>query len=100
MNCVVFGGGGFIGSHLSEALLNQNNKVTVFEKPGAPYLDLLKKKGAAIVLGNFLEPSDVKNVLIGAETIYHFISTTVPKSSNDNPVFDTETNLIGTIHDS
>lgn len=98
MNCVVFGGGGFIGSHLSEALLNQNNKVTVFEKPGAPYLDLLKKKGAAIVLGNFLEPSDVKNALIGAETIYHLISTTVPKSSNDNPVFDVETNLIGTIN--
>lgn len=98
MNCVVVGGGGFIGSHLTEALLSQQDDVIVFDRPGAPYLDLLLQRGAKILLGNFLEPSDLQKALAGAETVFHLVSTTVPKSSNDDPVFDIESNLIGTIN--
>lgn len=50
MNCVIVGGGGFIGSHLCEALLNQENHVTVFDRPGAQNLDLLLKKAPGLFL--------------------------------------------------
>lgn len=98
MNCVVVGGGGFIGSHLTEALLNQGDNVTVFDRLGAPYLELLSQKGATIALGNFLEPSDLQKTFAGAEVVFHLVSTTVPKSSNDDPIFDIESNLVGTIN--
>jgi UDP-glucose 4-epimerase len=98
MNCVVMGGGGFIGSHLTEALLLRHDRVTVFDKPGAPYLEILLNKGANIILGDFLDPTAVQKALISAETVFHLISTTVPKSSIDNPIFDIETNLIGSIN--
>ena len=97
MNCVVMGGGGFIGSHLTESLLLRYGKVTVFDKPGAPHLDLLSRKGANIILGDFLESTHVQKALISADTVFHLISTTVPKSSTDDPVFDIETNLVGTV---
>jgi len=58
MNCVIVGGGGFIGSHLAEALLELQNNVTIFDRPGAVYLEMLSQKGAVVTLGNFLDPTD------------------------------------------
>jgi UDP-glucose 4-epimerase len=98
MNCVVIGGGGFIGSHLSESLLNQQNEVVVFDRPNAKYLNELAKQGASVITGNFLVKDIVKKALQSAEIVYHLVSTTVPKTSNENPVYDIETNLIGTIN--
>ena len=97
MNCIVLGGGGFIGSHLSEALLDRMDRVTVFDRANAPYLDLLSRKGAVIVTGNFLDIEDWHHLLNGVDLVYHLISTTVPKSSNDDPVFDVESNLVTTL---
>ncbi len=92
------GGGGFIGSHLTEALLNQQNNVTIFDRQDAPYLGLLEHKGAKIVFGDFSDPTAVEKSLTGVHAVFHLISTTVPKSSIDDPIFDIETNLIWTIN--
>lgn len=97
MNCVIVGGGGFIGSHLADALLVKNNKVTIFDRPGAAYLELLSQKGAVVKLGSFCEAADLKHVLSDAEIVFHLASSTVPKTSIDDPVFDIESNLVGTI---
>ena len=97
MNCVVLGGGGFIGSHLAEELLRVYGNVTVFDKPEAPNLDLLLQRGANIVTGDFLETAHISKALVGATTIFHLISTTVPKSSVEDPIYDVESNLIGSL---
>ena len=98
MNCVVFGGGGFIGSHLSEELLHQRHKVSIFDQDMAPNLDLLAKEGANIIIGNLLSEHEIRNAIRGVDILFHLISSTVPKSSNDDPIFDIETNLVGTIN--
>lgn len=98
MNCVVIGGGGFIGSHLAEALVNNQNEVTAFDRPGASYLNELSKKGVKIAAGNFFVAEDLQRAFKNADIIFHLISTTVPKTSNENVVFDVESNLIGTLN--
>ncbi len=98
MNCIVIGGGGFIGSYVTEGLLRQGNAVVVFDRPGAPYLKLLAEQGATITLGNFFESSDLLNALTGMDVAFHFVSTTVPKTSNVDPAFDVQSNLVGTIN--
>ena len=97
MKYVVIGGAGFLGSHLIELLLKDGNDTTVFDRPGALYLNELSKKGANIILGNYLDPTDLHKVLSDVETVFHLVSTTVPKSSNEDPIFDIETNLVGTL---
>jgi UDP-glucose 4-epimerase len=97
MKNVVIGGGGFIGSHLTELLLKNGQSTIVFDKPGALYLESLSNKGAKIALGDYLNASDLYKVLKDAEIVFHLVSTTVPKSSSEDHIFDIETNLIGTV---
>ena len=97
MKCSVLGGGGFIGSHLVEELLNLGHKVTVLDRPQARYLSKVKQAGAEIIKGDFLNVYDLKSSIIGAEIIFHLVSTTVPQTAANDPLFDAETNLLGTI---
>jgi UDP-glucose 4-epimerase len=97
MKIFVLGGGGFLGSHICEALLNNQHEVTVFDQPQARFLQLCRLKGAKIVTGNFLNTDDLGSALADCDVLYHLVSTTVPQSSNDNPQKDIESNLIGTV---
>lgn len=97
MKCVIFGGGGFIGSHLVDALLDSGQTVRVFDRQDARYLERSNLRGASIVTGNFLDPNDVSEAISGCDVVYHLVSTTVPQISNDNPVYDVDSNVLGTL---
>jgi UDP-glucose 4-epimerase len=97
MKCVVIGGGGFIGSHLCEALLANGHEVRVFDRPEARFLVEVERAGASIYAGNFLNQVDIWNVLPNSDVVYHLVSATVPQTSNDNPILDVEANILGTL---
>lgn len=99
MRCLVLGGGGFLGPHLSQALLGQGHTVRIFERPNLRRdVALSKNPNIEFIEGDFVNEQDVTNAVPGCDVIFHLISTTVPKSSNDNPVYDIESNVIGTLH--
>ena len=91
------GGGGFVGSHLSEGLLAAGHKVNVFDQPRAYHLEYLQEKGATIYIGDFLTSENVSQAMLDCDVVFHLISTTVPKTSNDDPLYDIETNILGTL---
>jgi UDP-glucose 4-epimerase len=97
MRCVVVGGGGFIGSHLCEALLAEGHEVTVFDRAEAPNLDRLRQKGAILSIGDFFNHDDLQRSLENQDVVFHLLSTTVPQTSNDDPAYDVEANVIGTL---
>ena len=97
MKCVVLGGGGFIGSHLNEALLASGHEVTIFDRPAAPYLEYARERGAIIITGDFFNPEDTRRAIAGCDVVYHLVSGTVPQTSNDNPRYDVEANVLGTL---
>lgn len=99
MKCLVLGGGGFMGSHLSKALLEQGHAVRIFERPNLRPVQVLPDgKDLEWVEGDFLNEEDMIRAVAGCPIIFHLISTTLPKSSNDNPVYDVESNLVGTLY--
>ena len=63
MNYVVVGGGGFIGSNLSEALLYNQNQVVVVDHPNALFLKKLYNLGASIITGDFCDEETLKKAL-------------------------------------
>jgi UDP-glucose 4-epimerase len=96
--CLVLGGCGFIGSHLVDKLLERSYEVTLFDKTNvntkniAQHLNKVK-----LVHGDFANPEDLKKAIQNIDIIFHFIGTTLPQSSTQNPVYDLESNVIATI---
>lgn len=97
--CLVLGGRGFIGSHVTDALLRQGMVVRCFDRSG-PSPAVRPASGGSIefVQGDFTNPVDVERAVDGCTTCIHLVSTTLPKSSNLAPAYDVESNLVGTIH--
>jgi UDP-glucose 4-epimerase len=98
--CLVLGGNGFIGGHLVDSLVASGHHVRIFGRPGAMndcnFSEEIRNS-VEFYEGDFSRGAEVKSAIDGVDCIFHLVSTTSPKSSNDDPVFDVETNLIGTI---
>jgi UDP-glucose 4-epimerase len=96
--CLVLGGKGFIGSHLVDALLREGFPVTVFDRANIPPLnDAATAAHVTWIDGDFTSDAEVGGALAGCEVVFHLVSTTLPQSSNADPVFDVETNIAGTV---
>jgi UDP-glucose 4-epimerase len=98
MKCAIFGGGGFIGSTVADSLLTNGHEIRIFERPRvAPYRRFGPEEQVEWVRGDILSAHDVSDAIDGMDAVLHLVSTTLPKSSNDDPIFDVETNVIGTL---
>jgi UDP-glucose 4-epimerase len=96
--CLVLGGEGFIGTHLCEALAAAGHAVRSFDRPRPGHLAGRTATGPLErVHGDFLNREDVARAIKDCEVVFHLISTTLPKSSNENPVYDVETNVVATL---
>lgn len=96
MKALVLGGNGFIGSHLVETLMRRGDQVRVFGRcHGFRWFD---NENVEYIDGQFDDPLQLADVLIGVDVVYHLISTSVPSTSNLDPVGDIQGNLIGTVN--
>lgn len=99
MKCLILGGGGFLGSHLCDALLMQGHAVRILDRPNlARFRPFEPHETVEWIDGDFINPRDVDSAVSGCDIVYHLVSTTLPRSSNENPAYDVETNVIGTLH--
>jgi UDP-glucose 4-epimerase len=94
MKCLVLGGGGFLGSHLSGALLEQGHKVRVFDRARQ---NRHLPQEIEWREGDFSSSQEVQSALDSCDVVYHLISTTIPKDSNENPAYDVESNVVSTV---
>lgn len=94
----IIGGGGFIGINLCETLLEHGHSVNVFARSNNPQFPLPEIKTRATRFeGDFLNPDDLSAAIRGCEVVFHLVSTTLPKTSNENPSSDVNENVIGSI---
>lgn len=96
MRYLVLGGGGFIGAHLVDALCAKNSTVVSFDKPSRA-VDLSSRPNVIHMAGDFANDNDLRLALQECDICFHLISTTIPSSSNVNPIFDIESNVAATI---
>lgn len=95
MNTLILGGNGFIGSHLADRLLAEGHCVGVFDK----YEERYRKPNPHIDYryGDFGNRGSLTDALTGMDVVFHLVSTTLPKTSNDDPAFDVQSNVVETI---
>ena len=94
---LVTGGAGFIGSHLTERLINLGHKVLVVDilksQGGIPFVN----KKCKFVKGDISKISIIKKIeLWRPEIIYHLAAQSAVEPAYDDPKFDILTNTYGT----
>ena len=94
----MLGGGGFIGSAVCDALLIEGYQVRVFERPRVPpYRFFAEDERVEWIVGDSLSAADIDAALNGVDLVIHLVSTTLPKGSNQDAIFDVQTNVVGTL---
>ncbi len=96
--CVILGGAGFIGTNLVEKLLIEGYQVRVFDRPTSSRNNLASfESEIEFMEGNFSDAGDVERAVHDMEFVFHLIGTTLPSTSNADPIFDVESNVVATI---
>ena len=91
MNCLVIGGGGFIGCWLTERLIASGRLVVVLGRQVKAPVGLHPQ--AVYVAGDYGNSSLIARLLASSDEVVDLAYATVPKSSFDDPLFDLNNNL-------
>lgn len=95
MKVLVIGGCGFIGSHVVDTLLENSVSVRVLDR--RPEMFRPPLPGVDYVTGDLSDTAQIFEALVGVDAVIHLASTTVPSTSNLDPVADISGNLIATV---
>ena len=88
----VFGGAGFLGSHVCDELTKKGYKVRIFDVEKSKYI----KKNQSMIVGDILKSSDVNEAVKDSEYIYHFAGLADIKEAKQKPIDTIKSNILGT----
>lgn len=91
MKITVFGGSGFLGSHVADALLGVSDDVSIFDVRPSPYL----KKGQKMLLGDILDEGAVEAAVEGRDVVYNFAGIADIDDAHDRPLDTVRANILG-----
>lgn len=99
----VTGAAGFIGSHLTEKLLEAGAEVKALVRYNSRsevgwLKDSLQNKNLSIVSGDIRDPFQIKNFLEGIDTLFHLAALIAIPFSYQAPHSYVETNINGTLN--
>jgi len=90
---VVFGGSGFIGSHVADHLSEAGYNVCIYDIQESSYLLPYQE----MVIGDISDSTKVENVTKDTMAVYHFAALADLDEALDKPVETIEVNLLGTV---
>ncbi len=98
MKITIFGAGGFIGSAIVDRLLKNGHELRLLERPRVePRREFSDDARVERIIGDLMSVQAVNRAIDGADVVLHLVSTTLPESSNDDPVYDVQTNIVATL---
>src|SRR5262249_32422755 len=96
MTALVFGGSGFIGSHVVARLRRQKTRVVVLDRNADAFMN---RPDVTYARGEFGNRGELQKLLRakGITEVVHLASSTLPETSNLDPQSDVRTNLEQTL---
>ncbi len=91
MKIIVFGGSGFLGSHVADALTSAGHSVTIFDLKASLYL----KSGQNMCIGDILDPEQVSDAVKGMDVVYNFAGIADLDDATTRPVDTIRLNIEG-----
>lgn len=91
MKVIVFGGSGFLGSHVADTLVQAGHRVTVYDlHPSDPL-----NPQQTFIQGDILDPEKVRRALQGQEAAYNFAGLADLDETHEQPVESARVNVLG-----
>lgn len=94
MKAVVFGGSGFLGSHVADELHSQGYEITIFDINPSPYL----KKEFNMVVGNTSDKHLVSQTISGMDYVFQYSGIAGMKDADEEPIATAEANITSTLY--
>lgn len=91
MKAIVFGGSGFLGSHVADALTDLGHEVIIFDIKSSKYL----KDSQKMVVGDILNEKLVEDAVRDCDVVYNFAGIADIDEAVQRPVDSIKSNIIG-----
>jgi UDP-glucose 4-epimerase len=95
MKVLIIGGCGFIGSHVVDVLKERATQIRVLDRRPETFRQPVP--GVDYIRGDLSEVALVTEAVLGMDAVIHLASSTVPYTSNLDPVGDIVDNLVGSV---
>ncbi len=91
---VVFGGSGFLGSHMADALTAAGWETVIFDRAESPW----RLPSQHMLVGNILDTAQVNEACEGAEVVFNFAGIADIGAADRDPVMTCQVNVVGTLN--
>ena len=91
---VVFGGSGFLGSHVADELTKCGYNVLIYDVVKPKYINKKQK----YVIADVLDQDSIQKHVKGSKYVYHFAAIADIKEAQENPVKSLEINVLSTAY--
>ena len=91
---VVFGGSGFIGSHVSDYLTKVGYQVTIYDTKESQWL----LEGQKMVIGNIDNIEKINQTIAEAEVVYNFAALADLNEAIKEPIKTIKINILGNLN--
>jgi len=91
MNIIIFGGSGFLGSHVADVLTEEGHKVRIYDLKESLYL----KPTQEMIVGDILDENLVRSVMKNIDVAYNFAGIADILEASQKPVDTVRYNILG-----
>ncbi len=91
---IVFGGSGFLGSHVADALSDSGVAVRVFDINPSPYI----RPNQQLIIGDLMDPVQVYKAIEGCDYVYNFAGIADINEAHNRPIDTAQLNVLGTLY--
>lgn len=88
---IVFGGSGFLGSHIADVLTEKGYQVALFDIKPSPFL----KDGQEMIIGDILDSDFVENAVSGCDIVYNLAGIADIDECVQRPIDTIRYNILG-----
>ena len=93
MKVTVFGGSGFLGSHICDKLSAAGHDVTIVDVRPSPWL----RDDQKMVVGSILDEACVRDAVAGADAVFNYAGIADIGEANERPVDTARLNVVGNV---
>ncbi len=94
MKAIVFGGSGFLGSHVADILSSEGYEVTIYDIRPSDFI----KDNQKMFVGDVCNKQQIRKAIKGSDIVYHFAAIADIAEAHENPVKCIEINILSTTY--